>query len=498
MLSKLFRSKSAHPLADPRRAERLAAAVGASANPLEAAGVAGDWLEAAATDDALEMAELVRIGHLAHAAGEEAVSVLSQQCADVGAGPPGEHDQALATIVRFHAGAAACFHAALARTGPATHAERARAAVCALRSAAGQLKWLHAGREAVDAAFWKRAYRVYALAERLGLASSRTQVFAADDRTSTPLQEFGRLVALAIASPASLRVGDLQALDDLLSAAASGFTVGPRALPEATHWLDLAVAEPPARLARAPRPAATVRYFCAADAMEFLHRLAARIDERDGLPGEFRRSVDYDAALARCMIDHLRRYCSIDAAMRKGPRHRLDARLEVVWGLDEILDRLQPDRSLAFLPAATDEWLMEDAGAGGVKAVVSGAPRGWLRIGALVAVRAQAAAGWQVGVVRRLLRARPDRTEIAMLMPSRDATPVALQPEADGPTDFGLLLDGRRARTGLMVVARPGAVRDGPFRVVRGGTTLSLVPVGRETGPGYQIVHCEEADARAA
>jgi hypothetical protein len=493
MFPKLFRSKSAHPLCDPRRAERLAAAVGASATPLEAAAVAGDWLEAAATDQALSVAERTRIGYLAHAAGEDAVRALSQQCTVVGAAPPGEQGEPIATIARFHSGASACFHAALAQSGPPTHAERARVAVCALRSTAAQLKWLHAGREPVQATLWKRAYRVYALAERHAVAGTRTQVFTSDDRASTPLQEFGRLIALAIASPASLRVAELQALDDLVAAAASGFTIGAHALPEATHWLNLAAAEPPTRLARAPRPADTVRYFCAADAMEFLQRLAARIDERAGLPGEFRRTFDYDAALARGMIDHLRRYCSIDAATRKGPRHRLDARLEVVWGFDEILDRLQPDRSLAFLPKETDEWVMEDAGAGGVKAVVSGAPRSWLGIGALVAVRAQAAARWQVGVVRRLLRAEPDRTEVAMLMPSRDATPVALQPEADGPTDFGLLLDGRRSRAGLMVVARPGAVREGPFRVEGGGTTLSLVPIRRETGPGYQIVHCEEA-----
>jgi hypothetical protein len=118
-------------------------------------------------------------------------------------------------------------------------------------------------------------------------------------------------------------------------------------------------------------------------------------------------------------------------------------------------------------------------------------------VGALVAVRAQTAARWRVGVVRRLLRARTDRTEVAMIVPSRDATPVALRADGDG-SQFGLLLDGRRVRAGLMVVARPGAVRDGPFEVAHDGATLSLVPVARESGPGYQIVHCEESVAQVA
>jgi hypothetical protein len=496
MFPKLFRRKSSHPLADPRRAERLAAAVGASANALEAAAAAADWLEAAAGDDALTAAERARIGHLAHAAGEDAVGTLAQQLLRAGEMPSGESDQALATIIRFHAGAAACFQAVLA-SGDAK-VDRARTAVCALRSLTAALKWLHAAREPVEEKFWRRAYRIYAAAERLGIAGTRTQVFAGDERMSTAQHEFARLVALAIASPASLRAAELQALDDLLAAAASGLAVAAVAQPEATHWLDLAKPAAPARLARPVRSADTVRYFCAADAMDFLDRLAARIAERNAIPAEFRRELDYEPALVTAMFEHLRRYCSIDAATRKGPRHRLESRLEVVWGLDEILDRLQPDRSLAFLPAATDEWLMEDAGAGGVKAVVNGAPRSWLRLGALVAVRAQQAARWQVGVVRRLLRERPDRTEVAMLMPTREVTPVALHGDGDGAADFGLLLDGRRTRTGLMVVSRPGAVRDGPFRVERDGATLHLVPVGRETGPGYQIVHCEEADARAA
>jgi hypothetical protein len=371
-------------------------------------------------------------------------------------------------------------------------------AICALRSVAAQLKWLHVGREPVDAVLWNRAYRVYALAERLGIMGSRAKVFADDDRTSTPQQEFARLVALAIASPGSLRLAEIQALDDLIAAAASGFTVGQRSQPEATHWLDLAAAEAPMRLARPPRPVDTVRFFCGADAMDFLHRLAVRIDECDAIPEEFRRELDYGPTLAKAMIEHLRRYCGIDAATRKGPRHRLDSRLEVVWGFDEILDRLQPDRSLAFLAAETDEWLMEDAGAGGVKAVVSGAPRGWLQVGALVAVRAPSAARWQVGVVRRLLRARTDRTEVAVQMHTRDATPVALLAENSVTPDFGLLLDGRRARAGLMVVARPGAVNDRPFRVERDGASLQLVPIARESGPGYQIVHCEESIERVA
>lgn len=497
MLSKLFRRKSAHALADARRAERLAAAVGASANPLESAAVAGDWLEAAARDDALTAAERVRIAFLAHEAGESAAIALAQQQLSAGDRESDATSAALGTLTRFHAAAAACFLAAFSGASGETGAARARLAVCALRSTAAHLKWLHAGREPVDGKLWKQAYRVYAAAERLGIAGTRTRAFAADDRTSTPQQELARLAAFAIASPASLRVAELQALDDVLAAAASGFAVGAAARPEATYWLDLAGGEAPQRLLRSPRPADSVRYFSADDATEFLQRLARRIDERNAVPAEFRRELDYSTALLRTTIDHLRRYCSIDGATRKGPRHRLESRLEVVWGFDEILDRLQPDRSLAFLPAQSEEWTMANAGAGGMKAIVSGAPKSWLRVGALVAIRAQAAARWQVGVVRRLLRAGPDRTEVALIVPSRAATPVALQADRGG-SDFGLLLDARRARAGLIVVARPGAVRDGPFEVEHEGGILILVPVARESGPGYHIVHCEEAVARAA
>ena len=62
MFSTLFRRKSGHPLADARRAERLGDAVRASANPLEAASTAADWLEAAAADDALTATEVARFG----------------------------------------------------------------------------------------------------------------------------------------------------------------------------------------------------------------------------------------------------------------------------------------------------------------------------------------------------------------------------------------------------------------------------------------------------
>jgi hypothetical protein len=75
---------------------------------------------------------------------------------------------------------------------------------------------------------------------------------------------------------------------------------------------------------------------------------------------------------------------------------------------------------------------------------------------------------------------------------------VAVRPARGASPDFGLLLDGRRARAGLMVVARPGVVHNEPFTIVRDGAKLELVPVAHEAGPGYQIVQCEEALASAA
>jgi hypothetical protein len=352
--------------------------------------------------------------------------------------------------------------------------------------------------EPIDPSVWERAYRVYALAERCGVAGARTAALADDERTSTPHQELARLVALATASPGSLRLIELQALEDLIAAAASGFSIKPHPQPEATHWLDLGAGEAPARLARPPRAAATVRYFCGSEGTDFLRGLAQRIDARGAIPAEFRRELDYGPTLATAMIDHLRRYCGIDAAMRKVPRHRVDSRLEVVWDLDEILDRLQPDLSLSFVANECDEWQMEDASASGVKAVIGGAPRRWLRVGTLVALRAQAAGRWQIGVVRRLQRRRDDRTEVALQMPPCEAITVAVRPARGAAPDFGLLLDGRGARAGLMVVARPGVVHDEPFTIVRDGRAVDLVPVAHEAGPGYQIVRCEEALQSAA
>jgi hypothetical protein len=502
MFSHLFGRKSRHPLSDARQAARLLGAARASGNPFETASAATDWLAAAAIDDSLPAGELSRIGYLVHEAALEALRDLVRRSVGATALPPAEGPRIATALARFNGAAAECFEAALVRgaaqPGADARSELARAAVNALRATATHLKWLHVACEPVDASIWARAYRVYALAEGCGLTGTRTSAAADDERTSTPHQEFARLVALASASPGSLRLVELQALEDLIAAAASGFTVSPQPQPEASHWLDLGAMEAPARLARAPRPAATVRYFCGSEATDFLRGLAARIDARGAIPAEFRRGFDYGPAVATAMIDHLRRYCGIDAATRKVPRHRVDARLEVVWDLDEILDRLQPDLSLSFVANECDEWQAEDASASGVRAVVGGAPRRWLRVGSLVALRAQAAGHWQVGVVRRMQRRQDDRIEVALQMPPCEAKTVAVRPARGATPDFGLLLDGRNARAGLMVVARPGVVQDEPFTIVRDGTTLDLVPVEREAGPGYQIVRCEEALQSAA
>jgi hypothetical protein len=502
MFSNPFRKRSLHPLSDARQAERLLAAARASANPCATAAAAANWLAAAATDDVLPAVEIARIGHLAHEAASGAVRELARQCVGVTALPPVDGPRIAPVLSSFYAGAAACFETALVRGAAETdiHLRSAlpRAAVGALRSTSAQLKWLHVACEPIATSVWKRAYRVYALAERCRVTGSRARVPADDDRTSTPHQEFARLVAFATASPGSLRPVELQALDDLIAAAVCGFAIGPRPQPEATHWLDLCASEAPGRLVRPPHPAATVRYFCGSEAVDFLRGLAERIHARGALPAEFRRALDFEPTLATAMIGHLRRYCGIDAATRKLPRHRVDSRLEVVWDLDAILDRLQPDLSLSFVDNKCDEWQVEDASAIGVKAVVGGAPRRWLRVGTLVALRAQAAARWQVGVVRRLQRRRDDRTEVALQMPPCTATTIAVRPAHGAAPDFGLLLDGRRARAGLLVVARPGVVHDDPFTIMRDGAPLELVPLAHEAGPGYQIVRCEEALPTAA
>ena len=502
MIASLFRKKPVHPLSDAHRAERLLTAARASANPLETAAAATDWLAAAAIDDGLPASEVARIGYLAHEAALEAVRSLGRQCVGATALPPAEGPRMWTALCSFHASAAACFEAAAVRgasqPGVDLRAELPRAVVSVLRSTAAQLKWLHVACEPIDDSLWERAYQVYALAERWGVTGARTSGIGNDERTSTPHESFARLIAFATASPGSLRLVELQALEDLIAAAVSGFAVSPHAQPEATHWLDLAAAEAPARLVRAPRPAATVRYFCGSEATDFLRALAERIEARGAIPAEFRREFDYGPTLATAMIDHLRRYCGIDAATRKGRRHRVESRLEVVWDLDEILDRLQPDLSLSFVPDDCDQWQVEDASSCGIKAVVGGAPRRWLRVGSLVALRVQTASRWQVGVVRRVQRLRDDRTEVALQMPPCDATTVAVRPARGASPDFGLLLDGRRSRAGLMVVARPGVVHNEPFTIVRDGAKLDLVPVAHEAGPGYQIVRCEEAFASAA
>jgi hypothetical protein len=341
----------------------------------------------------------------------------------------------------------------------------------ALRALAQQLKWQHLRYGPIDPALWGLMNRIYALAEARGLGEAK--------------QEFLKAALFSAAAPESLLAAELEAAERLIAELAPGFALAGSPAPELPYWTDLGQAMAPARGAKPPQPAASVRYLGPGTALTALQTMIENVQARP--------VMDYDAETLLGVMRHLALHWAPQPPERKHARRSIQTRLTIAHGFDGVLEALGGAAdSLDFGSRAAESWTVENASAGGFGAIAPQAKSDWLKVGALVAAQPEGAANWLVGAVRRVSKVSNQEIRVGVQTLSRAPALSRFARRSAGEAQ-GVLLPGP-ASGEAAIALRAGVYVPGENLEAKVGERQHVyLPQGvAERGDDYEIVKFRE------
>lgn len=502
MLKIFAGSRHDHPMADLKEARRLVAEL-PSGDPIKALEELAHWFEAARGESSFAPAHRAQLALLLDEAGQPVARRLGREYVGAQRLSKVQEIRWWNALAGFWRESAQTFVDSLKsfeageKGGDALKGSVGLLAVRALRALGTQMKWLYIRYGPLEQSVWGTAGGVLGLAEWRKVVRAPVKVYAGIPGDSTPEQEFLRMVLLSVGSPDSLLPLEIEIADRLIAAFVPGLVVTASPQVESTYWVDIAAGSPPLRHARPPEKVTTVRYISTAPAAAKAAAHHEAVVRARALPVELGLGDAYELGPVADVLAHLALNWSAQPPARRHERHRVKARLTVAPGFDGALDMLQPNASLAPAREGTESWIVENVSAGGFGAVVTQAPRDWVKIDGLVALQPEGGTNWVLGVIRRITREQVSQAGIGIQTVARAPTPVEMRVQAGNvlglDSEIGILAAPLRpGDRETRIVTRAGVHVPGQHLVLEcDGRSYVLVPKAvAERGADYELLDC--------
>jgi hypothetical protein len=217
--------------------------------------------------------------------------------------------------------------------------------------------------------------------------------------------------------------------------------------------VDLSADHGPRRV-RKPEPGKPLRFWATAELLLRLEQLQAAL--RDGRsPAQLDLTENARAAESLELLEHLHRQWSSLASreQRRAPRESIKRLVDVTHGLGALVNQIKTaDAPAAVSPYGSgldaraeedmqmygfvtertreraqhkqvphsqaspevERWVMQDESELGYGAIVEVRDKDWLRVGALIGIKAHDSATWRLGIVRRLSRLNDDTSSVGI------------------------------------------------------------------------------------
>ncbi|MCZ7563640.1 MAG: hypothetical protein M5U08_07345 [Burkholderiales bacterium] len=492
-----------HPLVDERERSRVLREV-SGLESHRAVEELARWLRSTAIDADLRADKKAGIVRSLEAAGRVPMHMLAREYLATPRLSKLQEEHLWGGIHGFCAAAAAGYLRCAAAIAPDARAAAAKPnqvvpiAVHALRALGTQLKWEHMRYGPIDRGLWTEINRLYERLEAAGLAGLAVREFPGSPSRTSPELEFLRIAMFGACSPGSLLPAQIEIADRLTARFARWFRIASHPGPATPYRIDLAQGAPPARCVGEVSAAPAARFFGADTGHERLVALREEIASTGEAPPDLAPGAPAGADDVLEVIDHLAHYWASRLASRKYPRHGIRSRLTVVWGFEGVLDALDPLASLSFEKRAMESWIVENASAGGVGALVPSIPGEWLQVGCLVAMQPEGGMNWLLGTVKRLTRIDEASAHVGIQTLARSPTPVEFRVQTGNATalkpETGVLLDPGYTEAEVPVLLRACTNEPGrTFLLEREGRHTQLVPMAvTARGPDYEVVRCRQ------
>ena len=431
MLNLFGGPKSDHPMADLKEAKRLLEET-QSTEAYKALDELGHWLESVRGAEGFKPEHTAQVTLLIDEASQPHVRKLQRDYISNPRQSRFQEQRLWGAIHGYWKQAAQSFvavidlHASGVKGADALKNSLPLLTVRALRALAAQMKWAYLRYGPFDETLWAVVAKVYAAAESRKITLTKVAAYPGAPVDSNAEQEFLRAVMLASSSPDSMLPLEIEIAERLIANFSASFKVTPDQQPDIAHWIDLASAQPPLRLARPPKHAPTLRFFAAGKATQDMEQLIQTISSSGAVPSSLNLGGGYEPAVVIEVLRHLTLYWSPKPPERQYPRHRVKSRLNVTSGFQGVYSALEPSASLDFDQGRIENWIVEDVSAGGFGASIPQLKGEWLKLGSLVGLQPEGGDNWIIGVIRRLNRDTPQQGSVGIQSLAMTAVPVKL------------------------------------------------------------------------
>lgn len=290
------------------------------------------------------------------------------------------------------------------------------------------LKWeqFHYGPSSFD--IWRRLGRALSTAESAGIASKTVAIRPAAGLTS-PEQEYLKALVFQAASMDSLLPLEIEVAERLIVHFLPAFVFGSVVHEDSVYWVDLALPQPPRRLARMPAQAApSQRFFKPGQANAAIRALVDALERGSDMPPEINLGERYYPRLLIPVLRHLAAYLAPIPPQRRHDRHRVKHRMSVLNGLINAFVVFSAEFGGRPAGLPIESWVVENVSRGGFGAQLDSIPAEWLKVGALIAMQPEGGDNWLLGIVRRYHRETENEARAGIETVARQAQAVELKP----------------------------------------------------------------------
>ncbi len=352
-----------------------------------------------------------------------------------------------------------------------------------LRALGAEFKWVSLRYGPVPQYLWANAATVYAIAETAGVAQQPIRAYPVSYGDTSVQQEYLRLLVLQVASPDALMPAQVELAERAVAWFSRSFVMSTERSEETTHYVDLATQRPPGRLTRSVAASPNRRYFGIARGRGEIAALLKVVKEREVIPDSVRLGQAHSIPLVIHTLEHLLRQLGPRPPARGSERAASLVRLMVTHGFRQVRETvLRERRNEPLRPIDIETWVAIDESAGGYGARIHQLRGDWIKLGALVGVKAETSRYWGLGVVRRLVREGETDYRIGLQVWTRAVLPIELRPidpgGRPGAQRSALLLSLRPDENGEVEVALEvgGFSGSGRYAVQINGQQLMLLP----------------------
>lgn len=299
------------------------------------------------------------------------------------------------------------------------------------------IRYLHPGTKT-----WSRLHQLYQVAETQGFHQTRLLAYPDDTHESTCEGEYLHTLMLDQANSGSLYPRQIDLIDTWIAGWSDKLKLE-KDLDMERHVLTVDMTKDRGvKRVRNNNPELSVRYWATGDLLDQIKGILSELHAgtapaRLGLTENVRVSESLE------LLEHLsRQWAPLTAReQRRAPRKSVKKIVEVVHGLSSIFSHIRESRKGSDAGLSSDKlsfdehadvniygfvtdrtlnrlndsapshrssdierWVMEDESEYGFGATIETSDKDWLRVGALVGLRVDKAAGWSLGIVRRLSR----------------------------------------------------------------------------------------------